>query len=145
MTMQQYPRSPKIQVGGLCHLGRLFDKIRMRNEGLIQDYHYLTTGFDKYLLETLQIKGEELETRVLEEGTDDKLLEWIKGNGKVLTDEEREQWNTMVLTGSPQNEQAQQRFNGLVETLAKSRGVAIDQLPKLSTWVDVIECDEGRL
>ncbi|GJL50089.1 MAG: hypothetical protein NPIRA01_13160 [Nitrospirales bacterium] len=145
MTMQQYPRSPKIQVGGLCHLGRLFDKIRMRNEGLIQDYHYLTTGFDKYLLETLQINGEELETRVLEEGTDDKLLEWIKGNGKVLTDEEREQWNTMVLTGSPQNEQAQQRFNGLVETLAKSRGVAIDQLPKLSTWVDVIECDEGRL
>lgn len=143
--MQQYPRSPKIQVGGLCHLGRLFDKIRMRNAGLIQDYHYLTTGFDKYLLETLQINGEELETCVLKGGTDDTLLEWIKENGKVLTDEEREQWNTMILTGTPQNEQAQQRFNGLVEELAQSRGVSSDQLPKLSTWVDVIECDEGRL
>jgi len=117
----------------------------MRHEGLIQDYHYLTTGFDKYLLEILQIKGEDLEKRVLAGGTDEELLAWVQSKGKKISDEEREQWNTMVLTGTPQNEQAQQRFNGLVEELARSRGVSSDQLPKLSTWVDVIECDEGRL
>ena len=51
MISEQYPRSPKEQVGGLCHLGRLIDKIRMRNDGLLQDYNYLTIGFDKYLLD----------------------------------------------------------------------------------------------
>ena len=33
MTTAQYPRSPKEEVNGLCHLGRLIDKIRMRNAG----------------------------------------------------------------------------------------------------------------
>ena len=145
MTTQQYPRSPKLQVGGLCHLGRLFDKIRMRHAGMIQDYHYLTTGFDKYLLEILKINGEELESRVLTGGTDEEFLDWVRGKGTVVSDEEREQWNCKVLTGTPQNEQAQQRFNGLVEALAQSRGIPVDQLPTLITWVDVIECDEGRL
>ncbi len=145
MSKQEYPRSPKVQVGRLCHLARLFDKIRMRHEGLIQDYHYLTTGFDKYLLELLHINGEDLEKRVLAGGTDEEILAWIKSNGKMVSDEASQQWNTMVLNGTPQNEQAQQRFNGLVEALAKSRGVVVDQLPTLTTWVDVIECDEGRL
>ena len=145
MSTEQYPRSPKIQVGGLCHLGRLFDKIRMRHAGLIQDYHYLTEGFDKYLLELLQIEGQVLENRVLGGGTDDELLGWIEETGKAISNEEREQWNRMVLTGTPQNEQAQQRFDQLVAHLARDRGVRVDQLPKLTTWVDVIECDEGRL
>ncbi len=145
MTTSQYPRSPKNQIGGLCHLGRLFDKIRMRNEGLIQDYHYLTAGFDKYLLGILEINGEELEKRVLAGGTDEELLDWVTSQGKTVSDDDREEWNNRVLTGTPQNEQARQRFNGLVEALAQSRGVQVDQLPKLVTWVDVIECDEGRL
>ena len=37
MTTAQYPRSPKEQVGGLCHIGRLIDKIHMRNAGLIPE------------------------------------------------------------------------------------------------------------
>ncbi|WP_447970799.1 DUF5069 domain-containing protein [Nitrospira sp. M1] len=120
------------------------DKIRMRHRGLIQDYHYLTTGFDRYLLEMIQVNGEELEKQVLNGRTDEELLAWINKNGKTLSEEERVQWNTMVLTGKPQNEQAQQRFNGLVEALAKSRGVSVAELPELLTWVDVIECEEGR-
>ena len=44
MDTSQYPRSPKVQIGGLAHLGRMFDKIRMRNAGQIQDYNYLTVA-----------------------------------------------------------------------------------------------------
>ena len=68
MTTAQYPRSPKEQVSGLCHLPRLIDKVRMRNAGKIQDYNYLTVGFDKYLLDKLEIRGEDLEKRVLQGG-----------------------------------------------------------------------------
>ncbi len=105
MTTMQYPRSPKEQVGGLCHLGRLIDKIRMRHSGLIQDYHYLTAGFDKYLLEKLGLEGADLEKRVLQGGTDEEVLEWVKTHGQLLTDEEKAQWNEMVLKGGPNNEQ----------------------------------------
>lgn len=145
MTTAQYPRSAKEQVGGLCHLGRLLDKIRMRNAGQIPDYNYLTVGFDKYLLDTLQIKGEELEQRVLQGGTDDEIVEWIKAKGKSLTHEEQAKWNEMVVTGGPKNEQAQQRFNAVLEAIAKKRGVSVDQLPKVSTWFETIELDEGRM
>jgi hypothetical protein len=145
MTTAQYPRSPKEQVGGLCHLGRLIDKIRMRNAGQIQDYNYLTVGFDKYLLDKLEIQGTDLEKRVLQGGTDAEIADWVKANGKALTDEEKAQWNEMVLNGGPKNDQAQQRFNANIEAVAKKRGVWVDQLPKVATWADCIELDEDRM
>ena len=145
MTKAKYPRSPKEKVNGLCHLVRLIDKIRMRNEGLIQDYHYLTVGFDKYLLDRLEIQGSDLEKRVLQGGTDAEIADWVKVNGKTLTDEEKTQWNEMVLNGGPKNDQAQQRFNAKVEAVAKKRGVSVAQLPKVSTWADCIELDEDRM
>ena len=145
MTTAQYPRSPKEQAGGLCHLARLIDKIRMRNAGQIQDYNYLTVGFDKYLLDKLEIQGEDFEKRVLQSGTDPEVADWVKANGKALTDEEKAQWNEMVLNGGPKNDQAQQRFNANVEAVAKKRGVSVDQLPKVSTWADCIELDEDRM
>jgi len=44
MTDNMYPRSPKALLGGIAHLGRFIDKIRLRNEGKIQDYSYITMG-----------------------------------------------------------------------------------------------------
>ena len=52
----QYPRSPNVQVGGIAHLGRIIDKIRLRHAGQIQDYNYLTVGFDRYLLDFLELE-----------------------------------------------------------------------------------------
>lgn len=145
MDTSQYPRSPKEQIGGLAHLGRLFDKIRMRNEGKIQDYNYLTIGFDKYLLDLLEISGEDLETRVLQGGTDEEVLAWVQKNGKTLTDEERTQWNERIFNGGPQNEAAQQRFQARIAEVAAKRGLPVEQLSSLTRWVDIIELDEGRM
>lgn len=145
MTMASYPRSPKEQLDGLCHLPRLLDKIRMRNAGQIQDYNYLTVGFDKYLLDQLSLKGEELEKRVLQGGTDDDILAWIHDHGKALPPEEKAKWNDMVCTGEPKNEMALQRFKALVAGIAEKRGVSVDQLPKITKWVEAIDLDEARL
>lgn len=145
MDTSQYPRSAKEQLGGLAHLGRLFDKIRMRNAGQIQDYNYLTIGFDKYLLDLLEIPGEELEKRVLEGGTDNEVVAWVHQRGKALTDEERAQWNDRILNGGPQNEAAQQRFQSRIAEVAAKRGVPVEQLSSLTRWVDIIELDEGRM
>ena len=145
MTTAQYPRSPKEQVGGLCHLGRLIDKVRMRNAGQIQDYNYLTVGFDKYLLDKLEIKGEDFEKRVLQGGTDSEIAEWVRVNGKALTDEEKAEWNNMVLTFGPKAPMAQQAFDKNLAAIAQKRGVTVEQLPSIKTWFELIEHDENRM
>ena len=75
--MMKYPRSPKALLGGIAHLGRFIDKIRLRNAGKIQDYNYITVGFDKYLVDFLQIDPKSFEQRVLAGGTDDEFLAWV--------------------------------------------------------------------
>ena len=49
------PRSPKVQLGGILYLGRIIDKIRHRDAGEIQDDNYLTVGFDRSLLDFLEL------------------------------------------------------------------------------------------
>ena len=51
----QYPRSPKVQMEGITHLGLVIDKIRLRHAGQIQDYNFMTVGFDPYLLNFLEL------------------------------------------------------------------------------------------
>ncbi|MDH5574189.1 MAG: DUF5069 domain-containing protein [Nitrospirota bacterium] len=145
MTTAQYPRSPKEQVGGLCHLGRLIDKVKMRHAGKIQDYNYLTVGFDKYLLDKLEIKGEDFEKRVLQGGTDAEIADWVKANGKALTDQEKAEWNNMVLTFGPKAPMAQQAFDRNLAAIAEKRGVPVEQLAHIKTWFELIEHDEGRM
>ena len=145
MTTSQYPRSPKQKVGGMAHLGRLFDKIRLRHQGLIQDYNYLTTGFDKYLLDYLGLKAGDLEQRVLQGGSDGELLAWVRANGKPLSAAEIRLWNMTVLGGEPKDDAARDRFSGRLSEIASKRGVPVESLPKITTWADAIDLDEGRL
>ncbi len=145
MITQKYPRSPKVLLGGMAHLARFIDKIRMRHAGLIPDYNYITTGFDKHLLEVLQITGEDFEKRVLEGGTDEEILAWVKAHTRPLADEDLRQWNELVLNGGPNDDGTRRRFQKRLADVAVKRGVPVEKLPPASTWVDVIELDEERL
>jgi len=145
MSTQKYPRSPKVLLGGMAHLARFIDKIRMRHAGQIQDYNYLTTGFDKYLLDFLLIKGDDFETRVLQGGTDEEIFAWVKAQTRLLSDQDLREWNDRILNSGPQDDGARQRFQGRLADVAAKRGVPIEKLPPASTWVDIIELDEERL
>ncbi|NGZ01838.1 MAG: hypothetical protein CV090_02160 [Nitrospira sp. WS238] len=145
MTRQNFPRSPQALLGGIAHLGRFIDKIRLRHAGQIQDYNYITIGFDKYLVDFLGIDVKAFEQRVLADGTDEELLAWVKENGRQLSDEEIAQWSQNLLASGPKDDGARQRFQGRLEEIATKRGVPISSLPPASTWADVIELDEGRL
>ena len=145
MTSQTYPRSPKALLGGIAHLGRFIDKIRLRHAGAIQDYNYITVGFDKYLVDFLQIDPKSFEQRVLAGGTDEDLLAWVKANSRKPSDQEISEWSQGLLTSGPKDDAARQRFQGRVQDIATKRGVPVTSLPPVSTWADVIELDEGRL
>lgn len=145
MTRQNFPRSPKALLGGIAHLGRFIDKIRLRNVGQIQDYNYITVGFDKYLIDFLGIDAKSFEQRVLAGGGDEELLAWVKANGRNLSDEEIAAWSKNLLASGPKDDGARQRFQGRLKEVATKRGVPVSSLPPVSTWADVIELDEGRL
>ena len=145
MINQIYPRSPKSLLGGMAHLGRFIDKIRLRHAGKIQDYNYITAGFDKYLVEFLQIDPKAFEQLVLTGGTDEDLLAWVKANSRTLSDQEIAQWSQALLSSGPKDDAARQRFQGRLDEIAKKRAVPVSSLPPVSTWVDAIELDEGRL
>ena len=140
-----YPRSPKLMLGGLAHLPRLIDKIRLRHRGEIQDYNYLTVGFDKFLLDLLQIKGSELEARVLQGGSDEAFLAWIQACAWPLSDKDIREWNERILHGGPKDDAGRQRFQDRLAGIAAKRGVPVSSLPTITTWSEVIELDEGRL
>jgi uncharacterized protein DUF5069 len=145
MTVQQYPRSPKELLGGIAHLGRFIDKIRLRHAGKIQDYNYITVGFDKHLVDFLRIDPKAFEQRVLAGGTDEELLAWVKANSRKPSDQEIAQWSQGLLTSGPKDDAARQRFQGRLRDIAMKRGVSVAALPPVTTWADVIEIDEGRM
>jgi Domain of unknown function (DUF5069) len=141
----KYPRSPKALLGGIAHLGRFIDKIRLRHAGQIQDYNYITVGFDKHLIDFLQIDPKAFEQRVLAGGTDEEFLAWVVSHGNPRTPEENAQWNHILLSSRPKDDAARQRFQGRLEDIAAKRGVQLTSLPPVSTWAEVIELDEERL
>lgn len=145
MSGQTYPRSPKAFLGGIAHFGRFIDKIRLRSQGKIQDYNYITVGFDKYLIDFLQIDPKAFEQRVLAGETDEELLVWVKTNSRKPSDQEIAQWSQGLLSSGPKDDAARQRFQGRLQEVAAKRGVPVSAFPPVSTWVDVIELDEGRL
>lgn len=141
----QYPRSPKIRLGNIAHLGRIIDKIRLRHAGQIQDYNYLTVGFDRYLLDFLKLDGSTFEQRVRDGGTDTEILDWVRAHMGSRSPEELAQWNQRIETSGPIDEAGKARFQQRLKDVAQKRGVPVSTLPPITTWADMIELDEDRL
>jgi hypothetical protein len=126
-------------------LGRFIDKIRLWHAGKIQDYNYITVGFDKYLIDFLQIDPKSFEQQVLAGRTDQDLLAWVKANSLKPSEQEIAQWSQGLLSSGPKDDAARQRFQGRLQGIATKRGVPVASLPPVQTWADVIELDEERL
>ncbi|BCA54425.1 hypothetical protein W02_15650 [Nitrospira sp. KM1] len=145
MTQGKYPRSPKVLLGGIAHLGRFIDKVRLRHAGKIQDYNYITVGFDKYLIDFLQLDATALEQRILAGGTDHEILEWVHAHGRTRTAQDVAQWSHALLSSGPKDDGARERYQGRMRDVARKRGAQMETLPPVATWVDLIELDEERL
>ena len=126
-------------------MGRFIDKIRLRHEGKIQEYNYITVGFDKFLIEFLQIDPKTFEQRVLAGGTDEELLAWVREHSRKPSAQGIAEWSQGLLSSGPKDDAARQRFQGRLQDIAMKRGVSVSSLPPIHTWADVIELDEERL
>lgn len=141
----RYPRSPTVLLGGMAHLARLIDKVRLRHAGGIPDYTYFTGGFDKALVEFLQLDVAAFEQRVLAGGSDEEILAWVRTQGRSVSEAERRLWTRNVLASKPGDPEAQAKYLSRLREIAAKRGVSVDALPPVTTWVEAIDLDEGRL
>lgn len=87
-------------LGGLHHLGRMLDKIRLKQAGrLPEDFHRnygLSVGLDGTLCGFLGVKFEDIEARVQQGGTDEELAEWIFAHGLRPSRTQANVWNEYI-------------------------------------------------
>lgn len=134
-------RSPREQVGGLYHFGRMLDKIRLHAAGqLPAEYHGdLGKGFDGRCVRFLHVDYPALKARVLQGGTDDEILAWCFERGRKPEEDEVAIWNAFM-SKRGWNDEVSERLRQLVEADGALRGRT-----DIRTFFDQIDADEGRL
>ena len=126
--------------GDLYHLGRMLDKIRLRQaRKLPEDYHRnygLSVGLDGLLCGFLNVGFEEVEARVKEGGTDAEIAEWIFTRGLRPNRIQTHIWNECARKFGWND-----RVSGFI---AKVKGESGLGTHPACTSFDVIELREGR-
>jgi gluconokinase len=134
-------RSAYDEVGGIVYFGRMLDKIRLKARGALPaDYNTGTKewyDFDSRCARFLKVKYGALKERTLRGGSDLQILRWCFRNGRKLSKEEIEIWNTFMKKrgwrdGSSEGLAADKRAAGLA---ARS---------DIVTWFDLFDADEQR-
>lgn len=131
-------RSPREKAMGLVHLPRLIDKVRLASRGALPGYNYLTTGFDKYVLDLLDVPPAAFEAAVLAAPDDHAVIRWIEANARPVTDEEKQAFNNRILTIGPTDEKRRQRFRVLLDETDPAR-------TEIASFAELIDLAEGRL
>lgn len=131
-------RSPREMAMGLIHLPRLIDKIRLAARGELPGYNYLTTGFDKYLLELLGLTPAAFEAAVLAAPDDAAVIRWLETNARRLTKEDKDAFNRRILEIGPTDEQRRRRFRVLLDETDPTR-------TEINSFVELIDLAEGRI
>ena len=84
-------------LGGLHHLGRMLDKIRLMQAGALPEHFHrnygLAVGLDGQLCGFLNVKFEDVEARVRSGATDAEIAEWIFATGQQPNRMQAMIWN----------------------------------------------------
>lgn len=127
-------------VGGLHHLGRLLDKIRLHLAGrLPEDFarnYGLSVGLDGQLCGFLGVAFADLEARVAQGGTDAELAEWLFAHGLRPNRTQAHIWNEHSRKLGWND-----RVTPYLEKIKTEPGL---QFPAARTSFELIDLSEGR-
>jgi len=127
-------------LGGLHHLGRMIDKIRLHQAGrLPEDFHRnygLSVGLDGMFCGFLNVAFVDVETRVREGGTDVEIAEWIFARGLRPNRQQKFVWNEFSRKVGWNDRVSAYLENQKAEAGLESRTVR--------TSFELIELTEGR-
>ena len=129
-------------LGGLHHLGRMLDKIRLHAAGQLPAEYVANLGDARLFLldgrccRFLGVRYADLRERTLAGGTDEEVLAWAHAHGTPHPDEECHIWNRFLLKLGWRDERSGVLPQRIID--AGLTGKPIE------TIIDHIEYDEGR-
>ena len=123
-------------MAGLVHLSRMIDKGRAFKEKKLGDYIY-PCPLDKIILNFLRIEAENFANMTIEK-KDDEIFDWAKELIESKSPKELNLINEKILERKPDSED---RLNYFIEIRNKIDPSRSD----VTTWVDLLDLEEGRL
>jgi len=130
-----FPRSPKQKMAGLVHLGRMIDKARAYKEKKLADYIY-PCPLDKIILNFLCVEADTF-ANITVEKKDEEISNWVKELIKSKTTNDLVLINKIILEKKPDSEDRLKYYNKTRDKIDPSRS-------DLTTWVDLMDLEEGR-
>ena len=130
-----FPRSPKKKMAGLVHLGRMIDKGRAYKEKKLADCIY-PCPLDKIILNFLCIEADTF-ANITVEKKDAEISNWVKELIKSKTPNDLVLINKIILEKKPDSEDLVKYYNKTRDKIDPSRS-------DLTTWVDLMDLEEGR-
>ena len=117
------PRSAFDQsVGGLACLARMIDKFRAAHCNCLGEYWCgEDSGFDRAVLEFLDLDQEAFAEAIAANGTDEALVAWLGERLSGKSEEEKAEFNQRLLTAGPRNDRQQSFLLNAVSRLDASR------------------------
>ena len=130
-----FPRSPKQKIAGIVHLGRMIDKGRAYKEKKLADYIY-PCPLDKIILDFFCIEADTFADMTIEK-KDEEISNWAKELIKSKSPDELDLINKIILEKKPDSEDRLKYYNKVRDKIDPSRS-------DLTTWVDLLDLEEGR-
>ncbi len=131
----EFPRSPRIMLGGLVHAARMVDKARAKNEGTLGEYIY-PCPLDKMVLQFLAV-GEDKFLAQAVSLTDAELEKWVQTLTKTKGRNDAPEFNMDFLDTRPDDEEGRAKFKKILDAIDPSR-------TDVTTWPDLIDLEEGH-
>ena len=132
---REFPRSPKQKMAGLVHLVRMIDKGRAYKEKKLADYIY-PCPLDKIILNFLCVEADTF-ANITVEKKDEEISNWVKELIKSKTPNDLVLINKIILEKKPDSEDRLKYYNKIRDEIDPSRS-------DLTTWVDLMDLEEGR-
>ena len=133
---EEFPRSPRDKTAGLVHLPRMIDKARAAQENTLGEYIY-PCPMDKIMLEFLNVDSDTFQKKACH-ATEEDLSAWIILKCENYSSADKDTANHKILRSQPDSPEKWQTFHEIRNGLDPSR-------TDITTWVDLIDLEEGRL
>ena len=123
-------------MNGLVHLPRMIDKARAFKQNSLGEYIY-PCPLDNFILEFLETDSEEW-VLLANSKNEEQIGQWIGKKCSSCQPAEIESINKKILERKPDTEDRWKHFYKLRDNIDSSR-------TDVTTWVDLIDLEEGRL
>ena len=133
---QESPRGPREKMAGLVHLPRMIDKARAAQQNTLGEYIY-PCPLDKIMLEFLGVDSDTFQEKACK-GSEESLSAWVRSLCQNRSLGDKDAINNKILKSRPDSPEKLKTFHNILKGLDLSK-------TDVTTWVDLIDLEEGRL